>query len=134
MIRMALCGLAAMVVFLGGCAAQVARDQVGVPAVAAAIEGESSVVADAFAGVMTLPEPEQANAAAKVKAFEAALQSRDIVVMRLDAKPRWNDVKGYATSGIDARVAKGEIGPGVAASLKERLERFGETLDATTGE
>ena len=38
-------------------------------------------------------------------------------------------VRPYAERGIGAREAAGEIGPGVAASLIERLDRFEELLE-----
>lgn len=43
-------------------------------------------------------------------------------------KQTWDRLLPFANSGIDAQVAKGEIGPGVAASLKETLRLFGERL------
>lgn len=40
----------------------------------------------------------------------------------------WDTLLPFALQGIDARIAKGEIGPGVGASLKETLRLFGERL------
>lgn len=40
----------------------------------------------------------------------------------------WNLLLPFAEAGIDARVARGEIGAGVGASLKEVLRLFGARL------
>lgn len=40
----------------------------------------------------------------------------------------WERLLPYANAGIDAQVTKGDIGPGVASSLKETLRLFGERL------
>jgi len=44
------------------------------------------------------------------------------------ARAAWELLLPFAEQGIDARVARGEIGPGVGASLKEVLRLFGERL------
>lgn len=45
-----------------------------------------------------------------------------------EARAAWDILLPFAEAGIDARVARGEIGPGVGASLKEVLRLFGARL------
>lgn len=45
-----------------------------------------------------------------------------------DARMAWEMLRPLAEAGIDTRVASGEIGVGVGASLKEVLRLFGERL------
>jgi len=45
-----------------------------------------------------------------------------------NATGAWNSLLPFAEAGIDARVARGEIGAGVGASLKEVLRLFGARL------
>ena len=44
------------------------------------------------------------------------------------ARAAWELLRPFAERGIDERVARGEIGPGVGASLKEVLRLFGARL------
>jgi hypothetical protein len=44
------------------------------------------------------------------------------------ATAAWNLLLPFAEAGIDSRVANGDIGPGVGASLKEVLRLFGARL------
>lgn len=44
------------------------------------------------------------------------------------ARTAWELLQPFAEAGIDRRVARGEIGPGVGASLKEVLRLFAERL------
>jgi hypothetical protein len=45
-----------------------------------------------------------------------------------DARTIWERLLPIALAGIDSRLAAGEIGPGVAAGLREALRLFGERL------
>ena len=115
----------ATVATVPGCFGNAARDNVAVPALVMASE---SVVADARGGVATLPAADQPSAAVAVDTFANALATKDRAVIAADAVPLWPTVRSAAESGIAARLARGEIGPGVAASLRERLDRFQEVL------
>ena len=115
---------------LTGCAGPAARDNVGLPALPLT---EPGVADDIAIGIGTLPEPDRPVATAKLETFRSALASGDRSVVREEAWPRWAELRGYADAGIAARVESGEIGPGVAKSLTERLDRFGEVLAKTAG-
>lgn len=110
---------------IGGCFGNAARDNVGAPALVLAQEG---VVGDARSGIATLPAADQPTASTELATFEAAIATKDRAVIAADALPRWTSVRAWAEAGIAARLAAGQIGPGVAASLRERLDRFGEVL------
>jgi hypothetical protein len=111
-----------------GCLAQQARDTVGVESLQLACEG---VVADARGGVPALPETERPQATASIDAFEAAIATGDRAVIASDAWPAWPSVRAVAEKGIAARLGSGAIGPNVAMSLVERLDRFGDLIGKT---
>lgn len=123
-LMVALVALAAVPV-MQGCLGQKARDTAGVAAINLADDG---VVNDARSGVPTLPEEQRAAATAEIDAFSNAISTKDRAVIATDALPRWTLVRSLAEAGIAARQQAGEIGPGVAASLRERLVRFEEVL------
>lgn len=56
-----------------------------------------------------------------------AVSDQDALVMLRDQT--WADVRALAVLGVDARMQAGEIGPGVAASFLERINRFGSSLE-----
>lgn len=62
-------------------------------------------------------------------AFRAALRERDFVAVA----SVWPEALAAAERDIDARLAAGVIGPGVARSLRERLIRFTEGVALITG-
>jgi hypothetical protein len=123
-LMVALVALAA-VPTMQGCLGQKARDTAGVAAINLADDG---VVSDARSGIPTLPPEQQAAATAEVDAFANAIASKDRAVIAQEALPRWTLVRSLAEAGITARTQSGAIGPGVAASLRERLVRFEEVL------
>lgn len=108
-----------------GCAGTSARQYVGVPAVVLASGG---VASDAHAGVLTLPSDQQAPAQADVDAWSAAVASKDRQTIATEAWPRWPVVRTLAEKGIADQEAKRVIGPGVAASLMERLNQTESVL------
>lgn len=115
---------------LQGCAGSIARDTVGVPALLLSDDG---IRDDALRGIATLPEADRTVATARLEAFHAAIESKIREAIAEDALPRWADVRSYAQAGIASALADGSIGPGVAKSLTERLDRFGEVLGKTAG-
>lgn len=108
-----------------GCMGTRAREGVGAPALNLAHEG---VVADARAGVPALPPEQQPAASSEIDAFASAIATKDREVIASEALPRWTLIRTLAETGIQRRLGAGEIGPGVAASLRERLVRFEEVL------
>ena len=61
---------------------------------------------------------------AEVDAFELALKISNGASVAVG----WPTIKLAAGMSIDARLASGEIGVGVASSLRERLLKFGEAV------
>lgn len=101
-----------------GCVGSQARESVAIPAAVMAAPG---IVADARAGVESLPAAERPQAAATVEEFAAALSSKKTVK---DSFVSWPQVKRLALLGIDTKLAQGKIGPIVAGELRERLTQF----------
>lgn len=108
-----------------GCAGSAARQNIGVPAVVLASNG---VAADAHAGVLALPSDQQAAAQADVDAWTAALATKNRDTIASEAWPRWPIVRTLAEKGIADQEAKHVIGPGVAASLMERMNQTESVL------
>lgn len=63
----------------------------------------------------------------------AVLSDSAAAVVRLYERD-WEDFEPLAQRGIADRFEDGEIGPGVAVSRQERLEKFGEVLRVLSGE
>jgi len=57
--------------------------------------------------------------------FESALESSNMAALRVAP---WPTIERYAEAGIEDRLSVGEIGPGVMASLLERLSNFARTI------
>jgi len=55
-----------------------------------------------------------------------ALTGRDLEGVRTIP---WNALEPWAERGIDDKLSDGEIGPGVATSLREQLSNFTETIE-----
>ena len=105
-------------------------------------EGGMAVVADAYATIVSPivlvgigAEQDAGNITAE-RAAELRLAVR-VVGEILDggevskagaARAAWDMLLPFALQGIDARIEKGEIGPGVGESLKETIRLFGERL------
>lgn len=110
---------------LTGCVGQRARQHVGVPALKVADDG---VIANAREGVMLLSPEQQVAANADLDTFAMTLETGDVEAIKQEAIPRWTLVRSLAEASISSRLTNSEIGPGVAASLRERLARFEEVL------
>lgn len=65
---------------------------------------------------------------AELDAFAGALQARQGTSLKV----AWPGVRASAEQGIEDRQADLEIGPGVAASLTERLSNFDEAVRQLT--
>ncbi len=122
--------IAMVSIALCACIGQKVRDTVGVETLGLVA---TSVLEDAAAGIPNLPPGEQANAAGKIAAFETAIGSKDRTTITADALPRWPDIRAMAEAGIASREASGSIGPGVAASKRERLAKYEALLNRTAG-
>lgn len=112
---------------MGGCIGQHARQRVLDPAIDAADDG---VEQDALIGVGTVEgELDRVQAQNTVDEFFRSLRDDDRREFALVYPVLWPDVRGYAELGIRRRVQLGEIGPTLADSWYERLNRFEAALD-----
>ena len=118
--RLAL-GLAA-VVLLASCAGIAAREHVLVPAMKMAWAGISS---DIDVGLSLLTVDAASAVRVQQKRMAAALDAGDIPgVLAVD----WRLLREVAIVGIIQRVKRGEIGPGVVFSLRERVKVFTQAI------
>lgn len=124
-VLLALASIAVPLVPLLGCAGTAARQNVEVPALVLASAG---VEDDARRGIAALPQDQQPAASVSADGFFGAVRSKDRKQISAVAVPSWPQVKTWAQAGIADKQAKGEIGPGVAGSLTERLARFESAL------
>lgn len=127
-----LTALAGVVVFQPGCQTSglKARDGVLLPTLKATV---GSVEEDARIGIAELDPENMPQALDDLARFSAAIRSdrrSDVVAVAI---PLWPLVEAWARSGLDARVASGEFGPGVAESGRVRLAEFGAALGRTIG-
>jgi len=107
-----------------GCAGNKARDEAGFRALKVAWPAVKAEV-DYGVNLMEangLPPSEVAIARQAVVEFSGAVERGDRGAILVAA---WLTLQGTAEYGIRARAASGEIGPGVADSLLERLNQFG---------
>jgi len=116
--------LALLLTLLTACAGTRARDNVLLPAMQLAWPG---VAKDVEHGVVDGEQQGDLNAAsadvlrAGAASMGAALEVGDrFEVLAVD----WASLRGMALRGIVVRVARGEIGAGVAGSLRERVAQF----------
>ena len=118
--RLAL-GLVA-VVLLTSCAGIAAREHVLVPAMKMAWVGISS---DIDVGISGLTVDAASAVRVQQQWMAAALATSDIPrILMVD----WVRLRSVAAFGILRRLKRGEIGPGVAGSLHERLRMFTRAL------
>lgn len=109
--------LLSLLLLTAACAGTIARENALLPA-----------LRGAWAGIKVQVERElaitpDATATAAVVAADAALQSGDAVaVVAVD----WPRIEALAEADIVRRMVAGQIGPGVAVSLRGRLAEFAE--------
>ena len=118
------------VLMAGACAGMKAR------------EGSMGVIADAYATIVQpivlvgIGAEQDAGRIDSERAGELRLAVR-VIGQVLDggdvgqagaARAAWDMLLPFALQGIDARIEKGEIGPGVGESLKETIRLFGARL------
>lgn len=94
---------------------------------------DDGVSKDVYRGIVELEAADPDNfdevgATAVADAFFEALNSEDRWTISTDAIPLWPQVSGYALDGFDQRIANGSLTSGTAASLVERINRFGILL------
>jgi len=77
-----------------------------------------------------LPQPAADELRSEAEALGRALDARDVDAVR--AVP-WPIMQPWVDRGIDDKLLDGEIGPGVAASLREQLAKFTSTIDDIQG-
>lgn len=101
------------VVLLAGCAGMKARENVLLPTMALAF---STVIAP----IIEASDP-SSDVLLAVSAVRAALEAGDGEAV----SAAWAVLEPAVLAAIDRRVDRGEIGPGVAGSLKEAVRLFG---------
>lgn len=109
---------------LPGCtrAGDRARENVLAPAIGLALPGLRS---DVDWGLAQLGDAERASALAVADRFFGAAADPD----RLgEAEALWPAVRGWAITGIDAKLAAGAVGPNVAESLRERVRNVDRAM------
>tara|TARA_R110000822_G_scaffold120633_3_gene254145 strand:- start:7463 stop:7882 length:420 start_codon:yes stop_codon:yes gene_type:complete len=70
------------------------------------------------------------NLRASADGMELALREKDRDALRLSP---WSELEPWADRGIDDKLADGEIGPGVASSLREQLANFTNIVNKLRG-
>jgi hypothetical protein len=118
------------VLLLSGCAGPAARDGIGVPTLQLT---DDAIIDSAAIGIELADPVLQPLHSEQLATFADAIASGDRERIRLDALPLWPAVREWAEAGIDAEEQSGKIGPGVAVSLRERLEQFARVLTKTAG-
>lgn len=120
-----------------GLAGRAAREQVTVPAIA---QAWPSVEADVLRGLSDATEDgdmtdgERLDEVSRTAEWDAAVAEgsrTELVVLRAQD---WTRFRMFAERGIADRLADGEVGVGVAASLSETVEEFEQALGALAGE
>lgn len=111
-------GIFLALALLGSCAGIKARDEVLLPAMSVAFQG---IAQDVLRGAQYLPEADRLRAEAEVEQIRVALETGDRRALTL---LDWTWLHGIALDGIGLRIMAHDIGPGVAASLIERLAMF----------
>lgn len=91
----------------------------------AGARAQRNVLTPALLGAWTTIAVQAADGGATVElvaAFNVALETRAYA----DVVEQWPEIRAAAEVSILARLAGGEIGPGVAESLRSRLRQFNE--------
>jgi len=103
-----------------------ARDFALVPALVLSADGFES---DVRAGVAALPAADRPDATLAADAYFEAVRSGDRARMVAEGLVRWAVVRDLALAGINAKQARGEIGPFGAESLRNRVLEVGVAMD-----
>lgn len=115
----------AVVAPITGCAGTVNRQHVLIPSMQYTAEQIYNV---ARRGVLTLPVEQQAAAESTVENFFRIIRSGDDTRIRRDAIVSWGRVQELIEYGIVDLLAKQEVGPNGAESLRENSRRFDAAL------
>lgn len=94
----------------------------------AGARAQRNVLAPALLGAWTVISVQAADGGAtaeQVADFAEALDTWN----KIDVVAQWPVIRAAAEMSIHARLAAGEIGPGVAESLRSRLRQFTEAVD-----
>lgn len=108
-----------------GCTSVKAREHVLIPALQIAASG---LEVDAQRGALTLPSEQQGAAMSTIANFFNIIRSGDEDRIRMDAIVSWGRVQELIESGIVDQLAKQEVGPNGAESLRERSRKFDAAL------
>jgi hypothetical protein len=125
-----LCLFALCVGVCAGCAGPAARDGIGIPTLQLT---DDPIIESAQVGIDAGDPALAPLHSEQLAGFADAIASGDRERIRLEALPLWPAVREWAELGIDTEEQAGEIGPGVAVSLRERLEQFARVLTKTSG-
>ncbi len=106
---------------LSGCTGKTVRDNALSPTLTL---GSSGLESDVSAGIAALPADQQSAEIMIATQFFDALRSNNRSLILTNAIPVWPRIVELANSGIDAKVASGEIKENGAESLRERVRSF----------
>lgn len=117
---------------LAACAGTAAREHTLLPAMRLAWPGVQAAVARGIttgleAQSQTLTAAAAAELTTATREMKAALETGEAGQVAA-ASVMWPALEALAFTGIDARVRAGEIGSGVAESLRERVRQFSLAL------
>lgn len=113
-------------ILLLACAGARARNDALLPAMALAWPGIASDVQVAVDGGLVPSLEEALRVRAASAEMTAALAAKDLSRVRRVLWPTL--LHDAALQGIDLRLSRGEVGPGVADSLRERVKNFDEAF------
>lgn len=120
-----------LVAIVSSCATPRAKEHALAPAVVAAWDGEFGIEADVELGIFDaetsgdITSLEAMNLRANASELDRALASKDMQALTIF---NWNELEPYARRGVQALVSQGELGPGGAVSLFERIDNFTEAF------
>ena len=108
------------------CAGTTARENVLFPAVKLAWTGVKADV-DRGLSVTQMTEGAALSFSLAETKLDTAIQGDDRTKVSVDD---WNLLQPFAWQGVDDRLAKNEVGPNVAESLRERIVQFNRSIRA----
>lgn len=117
-----------MLLVVAACSGLTARQESLLPAMRLAWQGASVDVTRGIEESLNAARLDAATAAAQRSAAAALTTALDTGNPVAVARVAWSPLKDSAEFGLVKRIDRGEISTGVAASLRERLKNFGESL------
>lgn len=122
-------GVLALALLAAACAGGAARDRALPMPMAGAFTGVAADIERGAAADSSLNDAARAEVAADVVRVREALAAGNRAAL---LGINWGRLEQLARDGVTARAVAGEIGPGVAASLLERIRLFSEAWQRAT--